>query len=378
MRSRVLAYTLACTAVLLFFIGPPSVEGAITHDPYEVQPGAVIPLKLSDFDEKGDVLTLTITFKGTSSEDYVPRGIDILILDYNRAVRTTRTDLVESEAIYLRKNVSTRIEEDIKNPTGSEKGILFFNEMREGDAEDWDNATVRIRIDYEVKNREEEEGLNFIPILIIVLAILIVAGAIVLVFFYFKRRSKDARTFFNPEKGPYYAFSSLIDGKTYYIDPDQYARLYESNSLGNYDFLGTAARIGGQITPPEGARTGTPVDGQMMTAVPIDGGSPAIDIASMEATPIPVDQPSPQGFNASESFSDPENASGFDGMQAPPPVASPGTDISDVPLSGETEEVPMNDAPVENGTQQEEDQTRTDPSATPTPEDKVPETAGQQ
>lgn len=300
MRSRV-PFALVFTAIMLFIAMLPGSDGAMTLDPYEIVPGTFIPLKLSDFDEKGDVLTLTITFKGSSAEDYEPRGIDILILDQSRADKTTRIEIAETEAFFVMKNVSIRVEKEIKNPTNGKKSIVFYNPSQKGDDKDWDNATVRIRIDYEVKNKEEGQGLDILPIVVIALVVIIIILVIFMGFYYFKRRSKDARTFFNPQDGPYYAFRSMIDGKVYYIDPDQYARLYESNSLGNYDFLGTATRIGGPITPPEGsqmenAMSGT-TEGPVLTPIPIVGDQPQVDIASMEAIPI-----SPSEIGSNEDY----------------------------------------------------------------------------
>ncbi len=289
MRSRV-GLVLVFTAIMIIPAILPGSSGAVTLDPYEVAPGVLIPLKLTDFDEKGDILTLTITFKGSSAEDYEPRGIDILILEKSRADKTTRIDIAETEAFLVLRNVSIRVEKEIKNPTNSQKSIVFFNVMRDDDADDWDNATVRIRIDYEVKNKEEDQGLDILPIVVVVLVVIIVILVIFMGFYYFRRKSKDARTFFNPQDGPYYAFRSMIDEKVYYIDPDQYAGLYESNSLGNYDFLGTATRIGGPITPPEGSQTDNTMLGQsespVLTPIPIVNDQPQIDIASMEAMPV--------------------------------------------------------------------------------------------
>jgi hypothetical protein len=293
-RSRVPTFALTFTAIMLTIVFfPAGSEGAVTLDPYEVIPGTIIWLDLIDFDHKGDELTLTITFKGTSSEDYESRGIDLLILDKSRAEKTTKIEIAEPRAIWVKKNVSTRIEEKIRNPTDGKKSIVFYNPLQTGDEFDWDNSTVRIRIDYEVENSKEDEGLDILPILLASLIVVIILVLISMVVIYFKRRSKDARTFFNPESGPYYAFRSAIDGRIYYIDPDQYARLYESNSLGNYDFLGTATRIGGPITPPDGGPTegavSSPMGGKILTAVPIEGSIQQVDLASMDATPIAPD-----------------------------------------------------------------------------------------
>jgi hypothetical protein len=321
MRSRVPVFALAFTAVMITLAFLPAENEALTVDPYEVYPGTLY-LPLVDYDEKGDTLSLTITFKGTSSEDYQPRGIDILIVEESRARRTTRMEFLEGEAVWIRKNVTLRVEEEITNPTNSEKAIVFNNPVREGDNDDWDNATVRIRIDYEVNNKQEEDGMDFIPILVAIVLVIVILVLISMVIIYFKRRSKDARTFFNPETGPYYAFRSVLDGKTYYIDPDQYARLYESNSLGNYDFLGTAARIGGTITPPEGsameAAMSTPMEGQIMTAVPIDQ-SQQFDLASLQATPVDPQQDAPRDNQQGESppeYSETQDALGMQSYPA--------------------------------------------------------------
>lgn len=330
MRSRVPAFALAFTAIMIILAFLPAENKALTVDPYEVYPGTLY-LPLVDYDEKGDTLLLTITFKGTSSEDYQPRGIDILIVDETRAKRTSRMEFLEGEAVWIRKNVTLRVEEEITNPTNSEKAIVFNNPVREGDNDDWDNATVRIRIDYEVKNKQEEEGMDFVPIVLAIVLIIVVLVLISMVIIYFKRRSKDARTFFNPETGPYYAFRSVLDGKTYYIDPDQYARLYESNSLGNYDFLGTAPRIGGTITPPEGsameAAMSTPMEGQIMTAVPIDQ-SQQLDLASLEATPVNPEQADPRDYPDYESppaYDEPQDALGMQSY----PEGMTGTETGD-------------------------------------------------
>ena len=270
-------------------------DGKVTIDPYEVPPETMIPLTLSDFDFKGDVLKLTIVFKEIFTEDYIPRGINILIVDKTLADRSPKYETAEAQAIFVRTNVSTLMSVDVENTRNGKKSIMFFNPLQDGDIDPddsgaWENGTVRIRIDYTVINVAEDEGMNILPIVMVFAIIITIAIMIMATIMFFKRRSKDVKTFFDSTDGPYYTFRSIVEDKVYYLDPDQYARLYNSNSMDEYDFLGTATRIGGPITPPDGigmeAMTSMPMDGQLMMAVPLEGGQPPVDIASMEAMPI--------------------------------------------------------------------------------------------
>jgi hypothetical protein len=254
-------------------------------------------------DEKGDKLELTIVFKGITSDDYVPRGIDVYILEQSMANQVTNDLKAELTSIYMKQNFTDRLVIDVENPGNTQMSVLFFNRIRGNDTQNdttWKNAAVDIRIDYDVFEAAEDEGLNFIPILIAIFIVIIVLVGIVLALTFFKRRNKDVNTFFSPTEAPFYAFKSILDGKIYYLDPDQYAKLYNSNSLDEYDFLGTATRIGGTIMPPDDvaaeAVSSMPMEGQMMTAVPIEGGQPPVDIANMEAQPIdsaPMSAPEP-------------------------------------------------------------------------------------
>lgn len=304
MRFWVLSFVMLIFGVLLLGgndFSEVAAQDTQTIDPYPVPPDTTIPLDLVDFDKKGDVLKLTIVFKGTTADDYVPRPINIVILDKSQARNIQKFDYAEEQGIYVRKDISIRIEEEIENPSNGQKSIMFFNPGNASDHKDssaHENATVTLRIDYTVVNVQEDSGLNIMPIVMVVLIVIVVVLLVGGVIFYFKRRSKDAKTFFSPETGPYYAFKSLLDDRIYYLDPDQYAKLYNSNSLDEYDYLGTATRIGGTIMPPdEEPFIQTPMMGKPLEATPIQQGESAVDLTNMQATPVaaPIGEIPPTG-----------------------------------------------------------------------------------
>ncbi len=287
----ILAVSVIFAVAFIAFISEDS-EGKVTIDPYPVPPGVPIPLTLEDFDSKGDILELTIVFKSASSDDFIPRGINILILDSSRSINVRSYEIAEEQSIFVRTNVSTLMSVDVENPNNKDKSIMFFNPQQESDTVPgaWENATVRLRIVYNVNNVPEDEGMNLLPIIMAFAIIIAIILTIVATIMFFRRRSKDANLFFNPEDGPYYAFRSIIEDKVYYLDPEQYAQLYNSTSMDEYDFLGTATRIGGPITSPDSigmeAITSMPMEGQLMMAVPLEGEQEQVDIASMEAMPV--------------------------------------------------------------------------------------------
>jgi hypothetical protein len=142
--------------------------------------------------------------------------------------------------------------------------------------------------------------------------------------------------------------------------------LYSSNSLGEYDFMGTASRIGGTIMPPDDvgieAVTSMPMEGQMMAAVPIEGGQPPIDISNLEATPIdPNAVEVQQPMDGEPTQFQEEVQTTYEDLYGTPEVTEEETspeqqpEVSgEVPLNGEpepdqqpnvTDEVPLNGEP---------------------------------
>ncbi|MBN1389229.1 MAG: hypothetical protein JXA22_01155 [Candidatus Thermoplasmatota archaeon] len=231
----------------------PSPSEAISFDPYEIPPGAPRWFDLEDFDEKGDLLELTIVFKKTSNGSFQERPVDILILESYLAKRNPSIERARSDAIFIRENVETRLEltgdDSIVNPKNSRMSILFYNEQQEGDLENWDEATVKIRVDYSVVNTVKEESDLVLTLVLILLVIIIIAVMIALTYYMIKKRVRDTRTFFNPEAGLYYVFRD-IDGSILYFSEEQYTQMYNQNALVTYEYLGQAMKKGGPIMTP--------------------------------------------------------------------------------------------------------------------------------
>ena len=355
---------------------------AITHDNYEVPPGAPIPLKLEDMDKKGDVLKLTIVFKGTSSENFVPRAIDIVILDKSQADRIPRFEIAKQQGFFVRENVSVRFEEEITCPSDGQKSIMFYNHMKEGDQDDWDNATVKIKIDYHVENVKEESGPNILKWVIVFFLTAFAITAIVLSVLYFKRRSRDARMFFDTEKGAYYVFKSILDDRIYYFDGNQYSQLYNSNSLDEYDYLGTATRIGGPVMPPDNlgmeAAITTPMGEQMMLSPPVAGTPAPVDLSSMEAVPVappPAEPGQPREgaedlFAAAPPIEETGEAVPAEQETAIPEEAAPSEIPSEAPVSDRTSGEEGSEGPAEEAIPQD--------GASPPEEDGTPETGAEE
>jgi len=247
--------TIISLLILLFILTIVSVipdSCAITRTDYEVYPENLHRFDLIGFDEKGDVLHLTIIFKRTSDSgsEMDVRPIDIMIIEKSLSIQNIDNTIAEQEAMYKLKNVSQRIEKDIECLRDGQKTICFYHPKRDGDDVDWENSTVTLRIDYDVKETRSQSGFDWVKWTIILLVISVVIILIVTVIIFIKRRTRDKRSFFNPEEGPYYVFRSVAEDKVYYFTPEQYGQLYISNSLNDFDFLGTSTRIGGGIIPP--------------------------------------------------------------------------------------------------------------------------------
>jgi hypothetical protein len=286
MRSRMIA-----AGLLIFFISIillshiPIQAEAITYDPYEIPPGAPRWFPLIDFDEKGDQIELQIVFKLKPNGSFQERPIDILILESSKAKRNPSIEIARTSAIYIKEDVETRLEVVIENTMNAEMSLLFYNEQQDGDLENWDNATVKIRVDYQVTNVEKNES-NLLLIIILVLLILITVGLLIGIgFFLLKRRMKAARTFFSPEGGLYYVFRD-IDGSIMYFTPDQYTDMYNSHALVTYEYIGQAMKKGGPIMSPVEEQDMAGLEGGTMAAQPL---APSPLQSPLDA-PAPVDQ----------------------------------------------------------------------------------------
>lgn len=250
MRSKMLPSALLILTVLFIIISLlPSPVKAITYDPYEIPPGAPRWFSLQDFNEKGDRIELQVVFKLTSDGNFQERPIDVLILESSRARRNPSIDGAREHAIYIKEDVGTRLEVVIENTMNAEMSIIFYNEQQDGDLENWDNATVKIRVDYEVFNAEKNDSNILLVIILVLLIVVTIAMLIGIGFYFLKRRMKDARSFFNPEAGLYYVFRD-IDGSIMYFTAEQYTDLYNSHGLVTYEYLGQAMKKGGPVMTP--------------------------------------------------------------------------------------------------------------------------------
>ncbi len=250
MRFKILSVALLFMLISILAIAAvPETSEAVTLDPYEVPPGAPRWFPLDDFDEKGDLLELTVVYKKTSNGSFQERPIDVLIVESAKARRNPTIEFAKNDAIFINEKLDRIDREIIENPRNSEMSILFYNEQQDGDLDDWDNATVKIRVDYSVTNIENNEVNVPLIIIFVILIILIVGAVIALTYFLLKRRIKDTRTFFNPEASLFYVFRD-IDGTIYYFTADQYSDMYNNNSLVTYDYIGQAMKKGGPVMTP--------------------------------------------------------------------------------------------------------------------------------
>ncbi len=242
---------------------------AASHD-IDLGPGAPYWFDLEDFDEKGDQLTLTVLFLKKPDGTFQERPIDIMIIRSSRLRGTPTVDALLDLAMFYQKDVNRSIRDrEFKNTEGAQMSILLFNEKQPGEVED-QNSTVRLRVDYFVDNVEREGDSNIMGILIIIVAALLIAGLLVLGVIFLKKKIKERSAFYNTDQSGYYVFRD-IDDAVYYFTPAQYAKMYASNSLVTYEYLGQASRKGGPIMNPAAQQPqALPMEAQPMTPVPIE------------------------------------------------------------------------------------------------------------
>ncbi|MGA1794192.1 MAG: hypothetical protein ACMUHM_09590 [Thermoplasmatota archaeon] len=285
----------------------PSHSEAVSYDPYDIPPGAPRWFDLEDFDQKGDRLQLTIIFK-TRTENGTPqeRPISFFIVKTS-LLHKENVENVRKEALFSRENVATRQEfvggNSIVNPVNGGMTIVFYNEQQDSDRENWDAAYVKVRVDYDVINKTEEES-NFLLILILVILIIIIlVVGIGMGYYVLNRRIKASRTFFNPDGQLYYVFRD-IDGSVFYFTEDQYTHMYNQNALVTFEYLGQATKKGGPVMIPveeqgmyeEGM---APIFAQPTTPVPLDVQMPPQTLSS---APPPSDQYQPEQTDTGEDL----------------------------------------------------------------------------
>ncbi|MGA1820602.1 MAG: hypothetical protein ACMUHU_06305 [Thermoplasmatota archaeon] len=355
MRLRIFSAGTLCLTIGLFLLASvPIPSDAVSYDPYEVYPGPYPrTFNLEDFNQRGDKLELTIVFKKTENGSFQERPISVVILDSSTARRNPELEQARTDAIFIRENVVNRLEltggDSIVNPKNSEMSILFYNELQDGDLDNWEASAVRIRVDYTVINKTEEES-NFLLVLILgLLIVLIVAVGIGLGYFALKRRIKASRTFFNPDGHLYYVFRD-IDGSVFYFTEEQYTHMYNQNALVTFEYLGQATKKGGPVMIPveeqgmyeEGM---APIFAQPSTPVPLDAQQ---EPRTLAAAPPPSDQYQPGPSDEADElygqnlYDQPkeedggvESGSGPGEMEEIPPLEGDGSDgVLDELVSG--------------------------------------------
>ena len=188
MRSKMLpAALLAISILIIMLLSLPAPARGITYDPFDVPPGGPWFFELSDFDEKGDQMELQVVFKLTGNGSFQERPIDIVVMEFSKVRRNPSLEAARTDAIFIEEDVETRLEVMIENTKNARMSIGFYNEQQEGDLNDWDNATVKIREDYEVFNAEKSES-NVVLVIILVLLILITIALVIGIGFYFLKR----------------------------------------------------------------------------------------------------------------------------------------------------------------------------------------------
>ncbi len=280
--------------VLSCLVIVPEIGRAPSIDPYEVPPGNPIWFPLDGFDSEGEVLHYTITFKKSQKEGDVQRPIDFILIETSIADQNPDMEIALQFSLHSKQNISERTVGEFKNDRDSQVMALFFNDLRDDDKKDWDNASVLIRFDYYITGEESEARSPFLTVLIVVFAVIVLLVMVVLIVRRFKRGKKDAVTFFNPETGPYYVVRALVDSRVFYLDQNQYSQLYSSGRLNEFEFLGTSPRVGGTIIPPEGQEA-VVLEPQALPAIPLQEAFTSDDVllANMTAQPVTV----PENWN---------------------------------------------------------------------------------
>ncbi|MGA1848000.1 MAG: hypothetical protein ACMUHB_01545 [Thermoplasmatota archaeon] len=252
MNSRLLAVLIVIIMFAAFTISLISIPSrGVTFDPYEVPPGAPRPFSLEGLDKKGDVLKLTVVYKKNPDNTFQERPLEILIMETVQANRNPNIELARNLSVHSWPDVEQRLEDSYVNTRNAQMSLVFYNEMRPGDSEEgnWENATLKIRVDYQVEEGAGEDSADYLMIILVILIVAIVIALGILGFFWVKRRVRDANTFFTSEGGLYYVFKD-IDGTILYFTPEQYAQMYNSNALVTYEYIGQSMKKGGPVMTP--------------------------------------------------------------------------------------------------------------------------------
>jgi hypothetical protein len=247
-------------------------------------------------DKKGDVLKLTVVYKKNPDNTFQERPLEVLILETVQANRNPNIELARNLSVHSWPGVEQRLEDSFVNTRNAQMSLVFYNEMKPGDSDEgnWENATLKIRVDYEVEEASVEDSANFLMIILVILLVAIAIALGVLGFFWVKRRVRDANTFFTPEGGLYYVFKD-IDGTILYFTPEQYAQMYNSNALVTYEYIGQSMKKGGPVM--------TPIDEapyqEQVNAAPM---AQPLMANPLEAQPIPITD---QGYGQATYQQDP-------------------------------------------------------------------------
>lgn len=293
-RSRTITiFSIWLTAALTIVVIPEAGADTQTHN-IDLSPGAPFWFSLKDFDSEGDILTMTVLFLKKSDGSFQERPIDIMIIRSSRVRGTPTVEALVDFAMYYEQDVNRSIrDKEYEHDEGGKMSLLFFNDRLPGDDFiDDQNKTVKLRVDYEVTNVAKDEGANLVLIIIIMVIIIALIGLGILGFLFLKKKLKERSTFFNTDASGYYVFRD-IDESIYYFTPQQYAKMYASNSLVTYEYLGQAAKKGGPILNPNVQQADMQVyDAQPMTPVPLEAQPQPMDQGT-----APIDNMYPEGYD---------------------------------------------------------------------------------
>ena len=246
--------------------------------------------KLMGLDSKGDNLHLTIIFKKEQGQEEV-RRINYYIVEEHVAnnFNVYTLDVLQDKALDMEIGLRERIEKDVVNTKNSQMYLVISNPLMEGDNEDIENATARIRLEYTVTEEQEEGGIELIGIdfstgglLFLVIDVIVIISVIIFTIIALstmKKRGRDSNNFFSSAGIVYYVFRGP-EGTIYYFSKRQYEDMYKSGNLGGYVYLGESSRIGGDIESP------APVQTQITPAEPI---SEEYNVADMKATAVDME-----------------------------------------------------------------------------------------
>jgi len=165
---------IACTFLLSIFL-PGEVEAESHTWDETIGPGEYYKIELIDYDEKGDELEISVVNRPNMPGSEYLRPVNIFILNEHHSKEYTRTPLdeLENNAVLFEYGFSgERFERSAENPENCQMYLVIENGWRDTDGVDKENETASVLIEYEVNNKAEEAGLEWILVSIMAIFLL--------------------------------------------------------------------------------------------------------------------------------------------------------------------------------------------------------------